>query len=143
MPRKFFGLLTVALSALLLTGDVHAEKKKLDIKILFQGSNDNEKLEASKPDNGVITNQKAFDNLFAAWKPGEQKPVIDFGKDLVLVSTTVGSRLSLFASLDTETGDLQVGGLATRDLRPGFRYVIGVVSREGIKTVNRKDLPKD
>jgi hypothetical protein len=32
--------------------------------------------------------------------------------------------------------------LGTRDIRPGFRYVLGVVSREGVKTVNKKDLAK-
>jgi hypothetical protein len=33
--------------------------------------------------------------------------------------------------------------MATRDLRPGFRYVIATVSREGVKTVNGKQLPKE
>jgi hypothetical protein len=36
-----------------------------------------------------------------------------------------------------------VGGFGTKDLRPGFRYVLGVVPREGVKTVNGKDLPKE
>jgi hypothetical protein len=30
--------------------------------------------------------------------------------------------------------------MATRDLRPGFRYVIAIVSRKGVKTVNGKRL---
>jgi hypothetical protein len=33
--------------------------------------------------------------------------------------------------------------MATRDLRPGFRYVIATVSRAGVKTVNGKKLPKE
>jgi hypothetical protein len=33
--------------------------------------------------------------------------------------------------------------MATRDLRPGFRYVITTVSREGVKTVNGQTLPKE
>jgi hypothetical protein len=36
---------------------------------------------------------------------------------------------------------LKVLALATRDLRPGFRYQILVVPREGVKTVNGKLLP--
>ena len=31
-------------------------------------------------------------------------------------------------------------GAATSDLAPGFRYVIATVSREGVKTVNGKEL---
>jgi hypothetical protein len=32
---------------------------------------------------------------------------------------------------------------ATADFGPGFRYVIATVSREGVKKVNGKDLPKE
>jgi hypothetical protein len=52
-----------------------------------------------------------------------------------------GKLLTLSASLD-ETGDLKALGLATRDLRPGFRYALISVPREGVKTVNGKELPK-
>jgi hypothetical protein len=51
----------------------------------------------------------------------------------------VGSRLSLSAQLD-EKGNLQVLGVATRDFRSGFRYVLATVSREGVKSVNGKEL---
>jgi hypothetical protein len=44
------------------------------------------------------------------------------------------------ATLDHK-GDLTVLGFGTRDIRPGFRYVLGVVSREGVKSVNKKALP--
>jgi len=57
----------------------------------------------------------------------------------VLVATTQGSILRLAPTLD-EKGDLRVVGVATLDLRLGFRYVIAVVSREGVKTVNGKEL---
>jgi len=143
MTRALFGIVAIAVAALLVPGEARAEKKKLDAKVLFQGSIDDEKLEAKKPATGVIATQKAFDELFAAWKLGEQKPIIDFKKDLVVVTTTVGSKLTLGAMLDTETGDLGVGGLATKDLRPGFRYVVAVVPRDGVKTVGGKELPKE
>jgi hypothetical protein len=55
---------------------------------------------------------------------------------------TLGSKLRLSATLD-DKGNLEVLGMATSDLRPGFRYVIATVSREGIKTVNGKMLPKE
>ena len=58
------------------------------------------------------------------------------------VATTSGSRLNLNTKLD-DKGDLKVVGLGTRDLRPGFRYAIKSVSRDGVKTVNGKELPKE
>jgi len=64
---------------------------------------------------------------------------VDFSKQLVVLISTRGSRLRFGATLDGN-GNLQVWGMATRDLRPGFRYVIAVVSREGVKTVNGKEL---
>ena len=42
-----------------------------------------------------------------------------------------------------DKGDLRVVALATRDIRPGFRYAIKSVSKEGIKTVDGKPLPKE
>ena len=67
---------------------------------------------------------------------------MDFGKEILVVATTVGSRLNLDTKLD-EKGDLKVLALATRDLRPGFRYAIKSVGKEGVKTVNGKELPKE
>jgi hypothetical protein len=31
-------------------------------------------------------------------------------------------------------------GIATRDLAPGFRYAVLVLPREGVKTINGKEL---
>ena len=47
--------------------------------------------------------------------------------------------MRLAPALD-EKGDLKVLGAATMDLRPGFRYVIAVVRREGVRTVNGRKL---
>jgi hypothetical protein len=143
MTRALLGMVALFAGLLLLSGAVQAENKKLETKVLFQGSIDDEKLLAKAPPTGVITTQKGFDDLFTAWKLGDKKPEIDFKKDLVVVSTTVGSKLNLAVVLNTDKGDLQVLGLATRDLRPGFRYVIGVAPSEGVKTVNGKELPKE
>ena len=65
-----------------------------------------------------------------------------FKKELIVITTTSGSKLRLSASLD-DKGNLEVLGMATRDLRPRFRYVIATVSRTGVKTVNGNKLPKE
>jgi hypothetical protein len=48
----------------------------------------------------------------------------------------------MWAKLDDQ-GNLQVLGNATTDSAPGFRYVIATVPREGVKTVDGKELPKE
>ena len=107
----------------------------------WMGSIDDEKLAKEMPENGVITNAKDFEKLVKAWKVVEKVPEVNFDKEIVLVAKTVGSKLTLKALLD-EKGDLKALGLATRDLRKGFRYVIISVPKEGVKTVNGKELPK-
>jgi hypothetical protein len=107
----------------------------------WNGSVDDETLLKGTPT--VITNADALQKLWKDWSVGDKAPDVDFTKEFVVITTTVGSRINLKLSLDADKGDLQVLGLATRDLRPGFRYVIATVGREGVKTVNGKELPKD
>jgi hypothetical protein len=80
-----------------------------------------------------------LEKLWKKWGLEGKVPEVDFQKEIVIVGTTVGSRLSLSAQLD-EKGNLQVLGVATRDFGPGFRYVLATVKREGVKSVNGKEL---
>jgi len=103
----------------------------------WSGSVDDLSLQKAAPE--VIVSAQELEKLWQVWKVKGPVPQVDFAKEIVVVATTRGSRLRFGATLD-EQGNLQVAGLATRDLRPGFRYVIAVVSREGVKTVNGKEL---
>ena len=85
--------------------------------------------------------QKGWEKLAKAWSIKEPAKV-NFDKEILVVATTVGSKLTLSTKLD-DKGDLKILALATRDLRPGFRYAIKSVSKEGVKTVNGKELPKE
>ena len=105
----------------------------------WAGSVADEGLQKDAPE--VITDAKAFAKLWEKWKVGDKVPEVDFTKKLVAVVTSRGGSLRMTATR-TEAGDLRVGGFGTRDLRPGFRYVIGVFDRDGVKTVNGKALPK-
>jgi len=125
----------------LVTGVAVAALTPLKATNTWMGSVDDEKLAKEMPENGVITNARDFAKLVKAWKVAEKAPEVNFDKEIVLVAKTVGSKLTLKASLD-EKGDLKALGLATRDLRKGFRYVIISVPKEGVKTVNGKELPK-
>ena len=88
----------------------------------------------------LISSADALAKLWKDWNITAPMPEVDFSREIVVVTTTRGSRLRLMLTLD-DNGNLEVGGISTRDLRPGFRYVIATVSREGVKTVNGQELP--
>jgi hypothetical protein len=117
---------------------VLAQKKKLDITQKWSGSVDDDK--APKPE--VITSAKALEAVWKAWKAEGDVPKVDFMKNIVVAVYSPGSKLNMAAANLDDQGNLTVLGFGTRDLRPGFRYVLGVVSRDGVKTVNKKSLPE-
>jgi hypothetical protein len=106
----------------------------------WKGSVADEGLQKKAPH--FITNADAFKKLWKAWGIKDELPKVDFRKEIVVIATTRGSRLALSARLD-DLGNLQVLGLGTRDLRPGFRYVMGSMPRKGIKAVNGQKIKKD
>jgi hypothetical protein len=114
-----------------------AEKKAVKVLKDWKGSVADQDLSKDTPE--YIADAKSLDKLWKKWKIEGKVPEVDFKKEIVIVTTTVGSRLSLSAKLN-DKGNLEMLGVATRDLAPGFRYVIATVSREGVKTVNGKEL---
>ncbi len=104
------------------------------------GSVDDEGLQKEAPKGGLIADQKALTALWKAWKLPAKEPKVDFAKEIVVVSTTRGGRMLPARASLGDDGNLRVGAAATRDLRPGFRYQIVVLSREGVKKVNGVDL---
>jgi hypothetical protein len=140
---RLLAALFVALLCGLTGRTIQAQDKKLPpvpvkTEMQWKGSVDDETLMKSAPED-YISNAKAFEALWKAWKIGDKIPEVDFKTTLVLVQTTRGSALRVNASLD-DKGDLKAVGLATRDLRPGFRYVLISVKKDGVKTVNGKPL---
>ena len=116
-----------------------AQKKKVEITKKWSGSVDDEK--AIKPES--ITSAKELEAVWKAWKIEGDVPKIDFTKDIIVAVYSVGSKLNIAGANLDEKGNLDVLGFGTSDFGPGFRYVLGVVSREGVKTVNKKELPKE
>ena len=138
-PSWLVGLVAVA-AVVLFTSDALAQKNAVKPIKEWTGSVEDEKLAKGAPES--ITSAKGLEKLWKAWKLPDKAPEVNFTKEIVVLATTEGSKLKLFATLD-EKGNLKVGGLGTNDLRPGFRYVIATVSKEGVKTVNGKELPKE
>jgi hypothetical protein len=119
--------------------EASAQKKKVEITMKWSGSVEDEK--AIKPE--FIASAKGLEAVWKAWKIDGDVPKVDFTKDIVVAVYSVGSKLNISGANLDANGDLTVLGFGTRDIRPGFRYVLGVVSREGVKTVNKKELPKE
>lgn len=132
------GLFMVAVGA----DGAQGEKKKVLVIMKWSGSVDDEKAE-QKDAPLAITSQKGFEKVWKAWKIEGDMPKIDFSKFLVVGTYSVGSKLNLAGVTLDEKGNLDVLGFGTRDLRPGFRFVLGQVSNDGVKTVNGKALPKE
>jgi hypothetical protein len=131
----------VAVAAVVLfTSDALAQKNAVKPSKEWTGSVEDESLAKDAP--ACITSAKGLEKLWKAWKIADKVPEVDFTKQLVLLTTTRGSKLRLAAALD-EKGNLMVGGLGALDLAPGFRYVLATVSKEGVKKVNGKELPKE
>lgn len=128
-----FGIILLALA----TNAKAEERKPLETLKEWRGDNPNEALLKDTPK--YIVNSKDLEKLWKTWDIKEKLPEIDFSKELLLIETTRGSRLNLKATLD-EKGNLQALGLATRDLRPGFRYVMITVSKTGVKSINGKEI---
>jgi len=132
--KTFLCVIGFVMIALVSTANAQ-DRKPLETLKEWRGDNPNEGLAKDSPK--FITNAKDLEKLWKAWDIKEKVAEIDFSKEILLVETTRGSRLNLKATLD-EKGDLQSLGLATRDLRPGFRYVMITVKKAGIKTIAGK-----
>src|SRR5438552_14545840 len=128
---RALGVLVSLAIVAVLASDARAEKKAVKLEKEWKGSVEDEALAKDAP--AVIVDARALEKLWKAWKIGGKVPAVDFKKELLIITTTSGSKLRMSATLD-DRGDLDVLGMDTRDLRPVPRYVIATVSREGIKT---------
>lgn len=138
MYRLFVCAFVVAMVVMAVTPmGAFAQKKKVEITKKWDGSVDDEK--AIKPE--AINSTQGLEAVWKAWKIAGDVPKVDFTKDIVVAVYSVGSKLNMAGANLDDKGNLDVLGLGTRDIRPGFRYVLGVVSRDGVKTVNKKALP--
>ena len=109
-----FALFAAIAVATVAAPDAFAQKKKIDVKMKWSGSVDDEKL--MKPN--AITNAKDLEAVWKAWKVEGDMPKVDFAKELVVAVYSVGSKLNLAGANLDEKGNLDVLGFGTRDIRP-------------------------
>jgi hypothetical protein len=139
MTRHTLALAAAIGLATALPADDEKESEKPTVNL--SGSLDDRDLKIKAQPDGVIVSPKKWDELAKAWGI-KDPPKVDFDKEFLVVAMTDGSRLNLSTKRE-DGGNLRTVAIATRDLRPGFRYAIQSVKREGVKTVNGKELPKE
>ncbi len=143
--------LSLLASAALLVGPVvsaagqQGEKTSIKVEKSWSGrllGKDKEALRALAPPTGFVSDAKAFATLWKAWRTEDKVPDIDFGKKLVLVATAKGpNEVKLMPQRDAK-GDLSAKAEATLIGGPGFGYVLAVIDRDGIKSVQGISLEK-
>ncbi len=118
-------------------GDEPKPKRTVELA----GSLEDEALQKEMPANGVVVSQKVWDKLTKAWGITDA-PKVDFTKEILVMGTWKGSSFSITPTVDSE-GDLKITSFGTKDLRPGFRWKVLSLPRDGIKTTQGKALPKE
>ncbi len=93
------------------------------------------------PESGVVINQTKLSELWKAWSIEGAMPDIDFQTQMVLVDLVPGPNRSFSGPLMLDNGNLTYRVASTKMGGPGFGYLMMVVPREGIVTVNDKPIP--
>ena len=133
-------LLAISMLLILVSGSFANEEIKLEQKVTGKISDD--ALKAICPPDGLITSTVSWRKLWAAWRPQQPLPDVDFQKHLVLVETVSGPNNMFVNQLNLKNnGDLKYDVASTRIAGPGFAYLILIVPKAGIRTVNGKPVP--
>jgi hypothetical protein len=131
------------------TCPAQAEDKIVEPDYQWGGSyseKENNDLWKEAPKDGVIVSRKPWEKLWKAWhasaeNPNKEAPKVDFEKKLVLVAAGSGPNVIKIEDLKlSDKGDLQFKWSITERKGNGFVFDLLQVSREGIKTVNGKEL---
>lgn len=104
---------------------------------ILRGSVEDEKIGAQIQE--VITTQKEWKHLDDLLQMKGALPEVDFTKNLVITATTAGSSMNISIRLD-DAGDLKIAAMATRDMRPGKRWILAIVPRTGVKSVEGRPI---
>ena len=87
------------------------------------------------PARSVILSSEEYEKLWKELGLENCPGMIDFSSEFAVVVTSRGSGIA-FRLRDEGEGKLKVMSIATRDIRPGLRYAIAVISRQGWQEVN-------
>jgi hypothetical protein len=144
--RRAFAALAFALAGAALLAPGAAAQGKKGTRVVparfWSGVNRDEALKKEAPKSGLVTDAKAFEKLWKAWRKDEKVPEIDFKKQFVVVGLASGPNRP-FVNATLDEGDLKLGWGQTLIGGPGFGYGLAAFDRKGVKTVNGKVIGKE
>jgi hypothetical protein len=117
-----------------------AGAKEIKPRVQWTAVNEDAKLATQAPKAGYFSEAAGFEKLWKAWRPKDDVPMVDFGRELVLVSTAGGPNAPKVQIDLGDDGDLKVRSQATLLGGDGFGYTIAVIPRAGVKTVGGQPL---
>lgn len=86
---------------------------------------------------GTLDNEEAFAKLWKAWRD-DAAPKVDFSKQFVLVLCAPENAKVEFRAFLDRSRNLQISSMSTERAPNGMTYVIAVIDRAGIKSINGK-----
>lgn len=120
----------------------YTEGRKIDAVQEWDGILADKKLAELVPDNGYVTNQSAWSDLWKAWRPNEKLPEIDFNKHLVIVS--LGGIYPVVHEMRlSDQGDLRIWPVPRVPHKKGYGYGITLINRADIKLILGKPVPSE
>ena len=132
----------VALAALCGAGPDRPGQARVKPAAQWSGLIGDGKLRREAPKGGVITDARAFERLWKAWRKGKKLPEVDFTKQFVFVTVADGPNVPAPLFTLDAGGNLSAGYGAGLERGKGFGYSIAALSREGVARVNGLPLPK-
>lgn len=101
---------------------------------------DDPKLMRFAPPTKVVVSEKAFKDLWKAWKLEGEAPKVDFTRELVIVATGKGQGV-FFATVLNGNLMIELNGPPPKD-KAGFAYQIQTHTKEGVNKADNKPLPQ-
>jgi hypothetical protein len=114
--------------------------KKVEVIQSWTGQLPDEALQKLSPPIGFLTTQREWAALWRAWRGKEEPPAPNFARQLVLVFTVPGpNNLGCGPTIDSK-GNVTAMAATTLIAGPGFGYLIQIIPRDGVRSVNGKAL---
>ena len=103
----------------------------------YSGKVANQMLIMKMPRSAVVQDQRAWNQLWKAWRPNKPIEKVDFQKQIVLVETTVGPNSILASGLFLkEGGDLRYSLNKSKNEGTGFSYLMMVIPKANVNSIN-------
>ena len=131
-----FAMVALAMSSA--TAEAQNNKKPIKATNTWRGKSGDENLKIKAPAAGFITEPKAFDELWKAWRPTEKTPAVDFKTSIVVVSLAGGPNTVSASFFVNDQGNVTAQAISTLIGGPGFGYALDVLPRAGIKSIEGK-----